>query len=899
MPINSRRQPPPVCAFDPADLPEGIAPQYASKLSEWGLRRETVERAEFYTEWHPGQLSELLNGIKATPPALILPGWDRAGRRNGFDVARMVPPHRFPDGREAKYLRPKGSVTRAYFPPLPVTWEAVNTPGRLLLIAESPVKALAAAQAGLPCLGLVGVSTWSVKRQVEGEERRLIPDLAELDWRGRLVLVVFDTDPERKPLVNREAAELARALTAGGAEVRLPRLPIGPRGADGRPAKQAIDEFIVREGEEAFQEWVAEVSADDAPNCTLGEWREGIRRERERTLGLPGVYLDTSPTGVGKSYADGAALKQATERGMAKVRGLAEAFVLARQSVRRSLTLVPSHAQCQEVVTMFNEMGLKAVAYPQLTEDACVRADEAWAVRDRGLSFPLVLCPECDYREGCPYREQYDAARKARHAVATQARGTVELGKMLGETCAGNTVLSVHEAPLDVLRPSFVTGRPLLAVDLVARQAEDVASRGGRRKDAGFYGRMARVAKRLDGALNGSNEPCEVDLPEADRHEPPNLHDDLNEACQALASPPGETMRLVLAACLGQLSGLYVSVDELPAKDGIKLNRTLVGVSKCELPPDVTVWLNDATATAAEIETVMGCTVRDLTPTGRLPFHHPVVQIIPTRDVTKATQPATALPILRGVLHDIPQRRVGLLTHWELHEKLPAMLEEQLQARIVRTGYFGGGFSRGSNVWIEDCDALIILGTPRVGSGAIRLHLLRLGKAKAAALSREATGWGLDWWGGRRKSGSRVTVRCWHYRNHDWHAAYCSIVRAELVQAIGRGRGVLEKGIPVYVVSTENLAPPDNDDGRNGHPLAEEGAYGPLTDVQARVLGCLPQDGERGKKTGVIAATLGFSRQRAHEVLVELEKAGRARRLGDGKRGWVSIPAPRPGGGLK
>jgi hypothetical protein len=171
-----------------------------------------------------------------------------------------------------------------------------------------------------------------------------------------------------------------------------------------------------------------------------------------------------------------------------------------------------------------------------------------------------------------------------------------------------------------------------------------------------------------------------------------------------------------------------------------------------------------------------------------------------------------------------------------------------------------------------------------------------VGKKKAAALRREQAGWGPDWWGGERKSGSRVTVRTPHYRDHDWHAAYRSMVWAELVQAVGRGRAVMEQGIPVYIVSTENLAPGADDDGRNGYPLAEEGTYGPLTDVQARVLGCLPRGTERGKKTGEISAALGVSRQRAHEVLVELEASGRARRIGDGKRGWVAFPAaPRPG----
>src|SRR5438876_907701 len=72
----------------------------------------------------------------------------------------------------------------------------------------------------------------------------------------------------------------------------------------------------------------------------------------------------------------------------------------------------------------------------------------------------------------------------------------------------------------------------------------------------------------------------------------------------------------------------------------------------------------------------------------------------------------------------------------------------------------------------------------------------------------------------------------------------CSRTRSELVQAVGRGRGILPSVIPVYLVTTENPAPPDADDGRNGYLFAE-GAFAPLTEVQARVLGRLPRGGGR------------------------------------------------------
>jgi FaeA-like protein len=269
------------------------------------------------------------------------------------------------------------------------------------------------------------------------------------------------------------------------------------------------------------------------------------------------------------------------------------------------------------------------------------------------------------------------------------------------------------------------------------------------------------------------------------------------------------------------------------------------------------------------------------------------LQIIPELDVTRGRTAKSVLPLMRGLLHDLPHSRIGLLTHRRLAKELPALLSKEDRGRLVEdmVHYFGGGLSRGSNLWIKTCDALIVLGTPRIHPNDIRLHLFRLGKVKAAGRTKEEAGWGWDYWSGVTESGQRRTVKCWHYADHDWHSAYCSLVRSELVQAIGRGRGILPEGIPVYVVTTENLAPPHDDDGRNGFPLVEEGRFAPLTDAQVRVLACLTSPSPT--TTRAVAHRLGVSQRKVREHLAELVRAGRVRKVGEtrggGAGGWQAL----------
>ena len=65
---------------------------------------------------------------------------------------------------------------------------------------------------------------------------------------------------------------------------------------------------------------------------------------RLESVHKPGIYLDRSPTGAGKTHAD----------------------IQLCEAAGTSLTIVPSHANCQETELLYREHGLDAAAYPPL-----------------------------------------------------------------------------------------------------------------------------------------------------------------------------------------------------------------------------------------------------------------------------------------------------------------------------------------------------------------------------------------------------------------------------------------------------------------------------------------------------------------------------------------------------
>ncbi len=132
----------------------------------------------------------------------------------------------------------------------------MSDPGVPLLVTEGEKKALAADQAGFPCVGISGVWSWQERRDRDGDgkargKRELIDDLSAIAWEGRSVYIAFDSDVSTNPDVQQAEWELAKALTAEGAVVRVLRFPSGPLGA-----KVGLDDFLLAHGQGGLKKLV-------------------------------------------------------------------------------------------------------------------------------------------------------------------------------------------------------------------------------------------------------------------------------------------------------------------------------------------------------------------------------------------------------------------------------------------------------------------------------------------------------------------------------------------------------------------------------------------------------------------------------------------------------------------
>lgn len=204
---------------------ESLSPRHLSDLRKSGLSDQTIERVGLRTIRDPWEIGRILGwdgAVRTLGDCLAFPFPDPlTGRLNGF--CRLKPDR--PRATGGKYEQPKNAGLRAYFTPGAI--EAIKSPPFFLGFTEGEKKALAADQAGCPCIGLTGVFSWQSKREGRESERLLIPDLAGLDWRGATVWICFDADDVRKPAVNHARAELARVLQNNhGARVVLVDLPI-------------------------------------------------------------------------------------------------------------------------------------------------------------------------------------------------------------------------------------------------------------------------------------------------------------------------------------------------------------------------------------------------------------------------------------------------------------------------------------------------------------------------------------------------------------------------------------------------------------------------------------------------------------------------------------------------
>src|SRR5262249_34441712 len=113
----------------------------------------------------------------------------------------------------AKYLSPPGASNFLYFPP--DCGEKLQDHAEPIYITEGEFKTLAAWQSGLLCVGLIGVWGWKSKGQ-DGHSQPIM-DLDLVDWQGRIVIIVFDSDVTSHPEVQRARQALGKELYRRGA----------------------------------------------------------------------------------------------------------------------------------------------------------------------------------------------------------------------------------------------------------------------------------------------------------------------------------------------------------------------------------------------------------------------------------------------------------------------------------------------------------------------------------------------------------------------------------------------------------------------------------------------------------------------------------------------------------
>ncbi|MFA6064009.1 MAG: DUF3854 domain-containing protein, partial [Gallionella sp.] len=192
----------------------------------------------------PADAADLLRAELPVKKAMELPYFDAKGKRTGFKRWRYLEDTRNEfaaktDAKPIRYVQAADTVSEVYMPPL-VDWAAIQKDTSFeIVITEGELKAACCTKFATPCLGLGGVYSFkSTKRKLP-----LLPIFYDFEWKGRVVLVAYDSDAHTNPMVVRARNELCRELLALGA---MPYI-VNVTSADD-DSKRGLDDVLYQEG---------------------------------------------------------------------------------------------------------------------------------------------------------------------------------------------------------------------------------------------------------------------------------------------------------------------------------------------------------------------------------------------------------------------------------------------------------------------------------------------------------------------------------------------------------------------------------------------------------------------------------------------------------------------------
>lgn len=210
---------------------------HLADLRASGLSDETIAAALLYSATE-AQVRHLLSFGRG--PGLAFPYLHTA--QDGGEPFTRVKADR-PDSGGKRYCQRKGSGNRLYLPPM-LDPAVLRNPGITLYVTEGEKKSLKAVQDGLACVSISGVDSW--RSRTNGKSQP-IQDLDLIEWRGRQVFIVYDSDIVSKAQVKWAEWGLARELARRGAKVMAIRLPGGPNGE-----KVGLDDYLNAHSVDAF-----------------------------------------------------------------------------------------------------------------------------------------------------------------------------------------------------------------------------------------------------------------------------------------------------------------------------------------------------------------------------------------------------------------------------------------------------------------------------------------------------------------------------------------------------------------------------------------------------------------------------------------------------------------------
>lgn len=581
-----------------------------------------------------------------------------------------------------------------------------------------------------------------------------------------------------------------------------------------------------------------------------------------------------------------------------------------------ALLIYPTHANCLEAEAPYREQKISVASYParvtaldHMTPANCWNPDADVAER-MGFSVMQTVCLRCPVCQDCKqtgYLQQVQAAAEAQVALCTHQRASQTGLHKLSEN---RQYVSIHENPISLLRPRVEANLPELVlvklvldrmlndplflnwfgdhecVDENGRRVSDPELVVRRERQLAFIRLLSRLVDQLLELAQAAQQTQAWTWGDTQK-QPRGAEATLFFATRVVGVIfAGQPWRLVLGAASGKLHSAAIIVSQKfqpqGGRDRTFPNTKIVGFRDNPPHPETVTWFNDATLSVHPLQAVLRSSVRYRTPVGRLELRHKAVQIV--RDVTRRTSPHSLQNILRGVLTDRQKfRHVGIVCH-QNHVTAIRNLEPQYLRRIVRVAYFGSGDERSSNAWYQECDLIIVAGTPRLPQAEIATYLVQIGDVAAAG---QIPTWNTIHWVGVNESREQVRVAAQGYLEESWRLAHRDLVRASLIQAVGRGRGILDQGCEVIVLSNEECGLVISDSrlepiNRSGVRILQ--ALGNLARQNANnnILGKW-----RAKSPDIASAT-ELSEGEVRKQLCRFERLGWVARVGD-RSGWAPI----------